>query len=434
MSFRDLRSLTEMMRSLGYPRLISLENFRQPNFPLVAEMLVWLVKRFEPTADLPTDVDSEQDRVILIRTVVQFMATKAHIKLNPKKLYQSDGYAVKELIKVAGVLYSAMKTNTRAKDDEGEGDSSTLPTFDIGSKLAELKQTRQLGTSITMKGAALYDLLGREVELREKRQAVLARNLEIQEVEAGLRDAAKNVGEETQKVQNNIENVAANEANLEAKLEKKKIELERNQKRLGTLKKVRPAFMDEYEKLEADLKKCYEEYMVRFRCLAFLEQQVEEFERTEQDRMEERQVATRKILEKMKQDENLRSFEGSSGVLSDGEELDDTDDDDDEALSPIDGDDMIPNEDGQNPQKPAKSARGSRPSGPTNTRRVYGNMTGLEDEDSLDSDSDMLLDGDTGDSEDDEELEVNEMAAESLKNRKSAKLAKVIDNNSDDDF
>ena len=161
--------------------------------------------------------------MISSRTVVQFMATKAHIKLNPKKLYQSDGYAVKELIKVAGVLYSAMKTNTGAKDDEGEGDSSALPTFDIGSKLAELKQTRQLGTSITMKGAALYDLLGREVELREKRQAVLARNLEIQEVEAGLRNAAKNVGEETQKVQNNIENVAANEANLEAKIEKKKV-------------------------------------------------------------------------------------------------------------------------------------------------------------------------------------------------------------------
>ena len=45
MAFRDLRSLTEMMRALGYPRLISLENFRQPNFPLVAEMLVWLVRR-----------------------------------------------------------------------------------------------------------------------------------------------------------------------------------------------------------------------------------------------------------------------------------------------------------------------------------------------------------------------------------------------------
>ena len=108
-------------------------------------------------------------------------------------------------------------------DGEGEGDSSGLPTFDIGSKLSELKQTRQLGSSITMKGAQLYDLLGREVELREKRQAVLARNLEIQEVESGLRNAAKLVAEETQKVQNNIENVAANEANLEAKIEKKKV-------------------------------------------------------------------------------------------------------------------------------------------------------------------------------------------------------------------
>ena len=39
----------------------------QPNFPLVAEMLVWLVKRFEPTADPPTDVDTEQERVMLVR-------------------------------------------------------------------------------------------------------------------------------------------------------------------------------------------------------------------------------------------------------------------------------------------------------------------------------------------------------------------------------
>ena len=88
MSFRDLRNLTEMMRSLGYPRLVSMENFRQPNFGLVGEMLSWLVRRFEPTADLPTEIDTEQDRVIFVRSVVQFMATKAHIKLNTKKLYQ----------------------------------------------------------------------------------------------------------------------------------------------------------------------------------------------------------------------------------------------------------------------------------------------------------------------------------------------------------
>ena len=120
---------------------------------------------------------------MFIRSVVQFMATKAQIKLHAKKLYQADGYAVKEVIKVASVLYGAMRNNRMGGDKEealgGGGDggdsSSALPTFDIGSKLSELKQTRQLGSQITLRGATLYDLLGKEVELRERRGNVLAR-------------------------------------------------------------------------------------------------------------------------------------------------------------------------------------------------------------------------------------------------------------------
>jgi clusterin-associated protein 1 len=54
--------------------------------------------------------------VILVRTVVQFLASKAHIKLNPKKVYQSDGYAVKELIKVCRELLNLVyKTYSRNK-------------------------------------------------------------------------------------------------------------------------------------------------------------------------------------------------------------------------------------------------------------------------------------------------------------------------------
>ena len=70
MSYRDLRSLTEMMRALGYPRLISLENFRQPNFQLVAEMLSWLVRRFEPSADLPQEIETMDERIMFIRYVI----------------------------------------------------------------------------------------------------------------------------------------------------------------------------------------------------------------------------------------------------------------------------------------------------------------------------------------------------------------------------
>ena len=48
MSYRELRNFCEMMRSLGYPRTISMENFRTANFKLTAEITFWLVKRFSP--------------------------------------------------------------------------------------------------------------------------------------------------------------------------------------------------------------------------------------------------------------------------------------------------------------------------------------------------------------------------------------------------
>lgn len=67
---------TEIMRVLGYPRLISVGNFRLPNFPLVAEILVWLVKRFDPDTDIPSDHSTEEERISLIRAVAEFMVKK----------------------------------------------------------------------------------------------------------------------------------------------------------------------------------------------------------------------------------------------------------------------------------------------------------------------------------------------------------------------
>ena len=49
---------------------------------------------------------------------------------------------------------------------------------------------------------------------------------------------------------------------------------------------VRPAFMDEYEKLEVELQKQYDVYMEKHRNLTYLEHQLEEYNKTEQDRME----------------------------------------------------------------------------------------------------------------------------------------------------
>jgi len=88
MSFRDLRCLTESLRVLGYPQIVSLDSFREPNFKLVAELLIWLTSIYEPRVTIPTSIESEHDRISLIKTVSQIFITKQHIKLNTKKLYQ----------------------------------------------------------------------------------------------------------------------------------------------------------------------------------------------------------------------------------------------------------------------------------------------------------------------------------------------------------
>ena len=41
--------------------------------------------------------------------------------------------------------------------------------------------------------------------------------------------------------------------------------------------------MDEYEILEDELKEVYQEYIRKYRCLAYLEQQLEELERQESE-------------------------------------------------------------------------------------------------------------------------------------------------------
>ncbi|XP_041791365.1 clusterin-associated protein 1 homolog [Chelmon rostratus] len=322
MSFRDLRNFTEMMRALGYPRLISMENFRTPNFTLVAEILVWLVKRYEPQMDIPTDVDTESDRIFFIKAVAQFMATKAHIKLNTKRLYQADGYAVKEMLKITSVLYSAMKTKQMALGDRIEEDNSKFK-FDLGSRISDLKAARQLASEVTSKGASLYDLLGKEVELREMRTAAIARPLEINETEKALRASIKEVLESVEKTKDMLSNVVSDESSLDNKIEKKKQELERNRKRLQTLQSVRPAFMDEYEKIEEDLQKQYDTFVEKFRNLCFLESQLDEYHRLEQERFEEAENTLKMMQHKLREEErdlmrsSLKDEDSDMDVLED---------------------------------------------------------------------------------------------------------------------
>ncbi|KAG6799611.1 clusterin-associated protein 1-like [Apis mellifera caucasica] len=403
MSFRDLRNFTEIMRVLGYPRLISVGNFRLPNFPLVAEILVWLVKRFDPDTDIPSDHTTEEERISLIRAVAEFMALKTNIKLNTKKLYQADGYAVKELLKVATLLYDA-QNNSNINNVMSDDNFNTV-NFDISNKINELKSTRQLASQLTVTGASLFDLLGREVDLREIRNSKVARQFDISEIETALKSVIENIRKEIEETKKQIESVKDTEQNLDARIERRRAELDRNQKRLQTLKKVRPAFMEEFEKLEVELRILYDDYIQKFRYLAYLEHLYEDSAKTEQERFERRQEATRKQLEKMRaEDVNFESMmEGNDSILPTNLQ---------EPPPPL------TNIEKQNTEKITPSSR-LKSAGRTSRmqisqRRIYGSMSGRqkgiiqESNDSggsLDSDSDLLIDGDLDDDDDDDILD-----------------------------
>ncbi|XP_062444274.1 clusterin-associated protein 1 isoform X3 [Rhea pennata] len=412
MSFRDLRNFTEMMKALGYPRLISMENFRTPNFMLVSEVLLWLVKRYEPQTDIPPDVETEQDRVFFIKAVAQFMATKAHIKLNTKKLYQADGYAVKELLKITSVLYSAMNTKGIERTEVSEEDSSKFK-FDLGSRVADLKAARQLASEITSKGASLYDLLGKEVELREARTESIARPLEINEAEKMMKIAIDDILEQVQKTKDMLNNVALDEANLEARIEKRKLELEISQKRLQTLQSVRPAFMDEYEKIEEELQKQYSSYLEKFHNLSYMEQLLDDHRRTEQEMFEEAANMLHLMQNRLKEEEQNLLKSGNNDD-SDVEIQDDEESDSEGEERQI------------MKQRTAAETKVQGRSG----KRIVGTMHGgdtEEDEDSEDSEIDLDDDDDDEDVEDDS-VEISP----SKSNRRARKPEPLVE--SDNDF
>ena len=58
----------------------------QTLYILVSEMYLSIFKflpitRFYPAADLPGEIETPDERVMFIRSVVQFMATKSHVKV-----------------------------------------------------------------------------------------------------------------------------------------------------------------------------------------------------------------------------------------------------------------------------------------------------------------------------------------------------------------
>ena len=226
------------------------------------------------------------------------MASKAHIRLNLKKLYGADGYAVKELLKIASTLYNATNVSDIAELETGE--------LTIALSMNDVKRTRSLASEITLSGATLFDLLGQEKELMDARNKAISQPMDMESVEGAVNSALKQVNAEISNTEKMIGATTGDKINLEKKIEKKAAELARIQKRLSALKNFRPAYMDEYEKLQEELNNLYVAYLAKYRNLQYLEGELDAFNAAEQEKWEEAEQERKQLQVRYQEEERLQ--------------------------------------------------------------------------------------------------------------------------------
>uniref|UniRef100_A0A336MVG7 CSON007902 protein n=1 Tax=Culicoides sonorensis TaxID=179676 RepID=A0A336MVG7_CULSO len=313
MSFRDVRDLTEQLKLLGFTENIPISLLNTSygsleSFKVYASILKWLIGRLEPGATVPGNVETENDRIIFIRSVSEFLVIKAGIKVNPRKLYASSAATAKEILKITSVLIVTPETS--GKDDE---EIRSLQEIDLSDKVDDLRRARELSSELTKRGATLYDLLTKEQINKEIRSTQASRPLELASVERTLKNAITSLENKVASSKSYLETTRTEKNNLNAKLQRKSAELERSKQRLQALQKVRPAFLEDFERYEQELKSLYEQYIIRIRCVDSLKSQLAA---RESDKAAERSSPIAKITD------------GSMTMLPEG--LIDSDDEEDE--------------------------------------------------------------------------------------------------------
>lgn len=284
MSYREIRNITEHLKALGFPRTISIENFSTPNFPLLTEIILWAIKFVEHDYEVSGVIDTEDERVLLIRIASIFFYQKLGIRLNTVKLYGADKLAARELLKVTSSLYRATRTALDPTTDDGGG-QLLEENFTINITGKELREVRQLASSIVMDAASLHDNLNQEVDDKMKREATLNQALDIDRLEATLVAALHELSGTVEEIKEATEQLEKQKSQIEEKIQKKKESLIRNTRRLEALNRIKPTWQSEFEQEEIELRATWDEYITKHKNLTYLEEQLEELEEVQRQQL-----------------------------------------------------------------------------------------------------------------------------------------------------
>jgi clusterin-associated protein 1 len=214
MSFRERRQFTEIMRAIGYPGAIGIDSFDTPDFGLMADLLQWLATLYDGDMVVMADITHEHGRVEFVASIVQQLAIRSGLRLNPRKLYASDHHAVPQLLKLAAPIYCGITSTPTG--------SSADPT-----KPACLQKISELSSTVPRQACRLSDHLTNELMIRESRNRVLAATPPLEQVGKSLCSAVDSVMTRLETLTAQLNELKNNEETLRSKIQQRKSELEK---------------------------------------------------------------------------------------------------------------------------------------------------------------------------------------------------------------
>jgi clusterin-associated protein 1 len=85
-------------------------------------------------------------------------------------------------------------------------------------------------------------------------------------------------------MEDTVKQLKQDENELDSKIKRRKVELERAEKRLKGIENVKPEYQDEYERLEAELERFYNIYVEKFANIDFLEYEIDMYNLKDKER------------------------------------------------------------------------------------------------------------------------------------------------------
>lgn len=302
--------LVGLLTRLKCPHPIPANSFQSPNFELMSSILCWLVKLLDATIPIQTRAGSEDGRVKLLNGIVSELSKRFDISVDMRQLMPADDRAVKELIKIASIIEKSLQLaeelSTSSEDD-----------IQVEITIAATKRARSLVDEITEICSRLSSKLEKESEDSKDRTNALRFFNSVIGNDASAQDhCTTTISRKLDSTNSAIERLdkqckllISNQRGMEEKLQKKSIDLDRASKRLESLRDVRPAYVDEYEKLEKDLEVEYDRFVVRLRNKDYLEGELSSFNQATIEKQNKIERSMRRMQTKFREDE-LRILNG----------------------------------------------------------------------------------------------------------------------------